>query len=364
MAGWFDFLNPKTANNSNNEIEALFPLSIKCAEFIKNDILSTYQKILTDTVDRTFGIPKKAEQYLWDNVIEGENSEGLITMLATAMTEKKDLYIVFKQSIGVIRKATFEEQAIIKVDYEKDSKSSTGIFVSFKHYRRTEMLRIWSEFEWCLLGGMNKQLHLSQAVQIKIDQMRSSVSLQDADVAIAQARGIASALRRGNEIMIDKADEISMLAVNMDASKSSMEFLATKKSWILSLPASYLSGEQTAGIGSTGENDSRAIEAGLKQYFLTIIKPVCDLLFDVDCKFKSRDFRNITSALEVLKTFDLVSDENLSQESKQEIIARVFDLDLGEEQKQLEKEAKENKVTVLPRNNFIGNTSGQNNQAQ
>lgn len=349
MAGWFDFLNPKNANNSNNEIEALFPLSINCAHFIKNDILSTYQKILTDTVDRTFGVPKKAEQYLWDNVIEGDNHKGLITMLATAMTDKKDLYIVYKPGIEVIREATREEQETIKADYEKNGKSSTGVFVSFKHYRRTEMLKIWSEFEWCLLGGMNKQLHLSQAVQIKINEMRASVSLQDSQVAIAQGRGIADALRKGNEIMIDKNDEIAMLGVNMDASKSSMEFLATKKSWILSLPASYLSGEQTAGIGSTGENDSRAIEAGLKQYFLTIIKPVFDLLFTIDCKFKSRDFRNITSALEVLKTFDLVSDDNLSRESKQEIIARVFDLDLDDEQAQLEKEAKEVKVTVIPK---------------
>lgn len=340
---WFDFLNAKT-DNSHNEIKALFPLMLKCDLFIINDIVSTYTKILTDTVDRTFGIPKEAEKYLWDNIIEGDDGEGLITMLAKAMANRADLYIVYKPSIGVIRYATRDEQDKIKKDYEKNGKSSVGVYVSFKKYRRTEMLRIWSEFEYCLLAGMNKQLHLSQSVQLKVNELRASVSLQDSEVAIKQAKAIAEAIRNGNEVLIDKNDEITMMNVNMDASKSSMEFLATKKAWILSMPASYLSGEQTEGIGSSGENDSRAVENGLKQYFVSILKPICDLLFDADCKFKSRDFRNMTTALEVLKTFDLVSDDNLSRESKQEIVALVFDLDLKDEQKQLKKEAKSLRV--------------------
>ena len=346
--GWFDFINPKTQTNNWNEIEDIFPLGIKQREFLKADILSTYQKILTDTVDRAFGIPKKAERYLWDNVVGEVDNDGLVTMLAKGMAEKKELYIVYKPSIEVIRYATREEEKKIKADYEKDSRSSVGIYVSFKNYKRTEMLEIWSCFEYCLLAGMNKQLNLSKAMHVKINELRSSVSLNDSEVAIAQAKNIAQALKRGNDVLIDKNDEISVMTVNMDASEKSMDFLANKKAWILSLPASYLSGDQTGGIGSTGENDSRAIENGLKQYFLTIVKPVCDLLFGVDCKFKSRDFRNMTTALEVLKTFDLVSDENLSRESKQEIVARVFDLDMDEEQKQLEKESKEIKEAALP----------------
>jgi hypothetical protein len=46
----------------------------------------------------------------------------------------------------------------------------------------------------------------------------------------------------------------------------------------------------------------------------------------------------MTSALEVLKTFDLVSDENISRDSKRQIIARVFDLDPKKELKALEEQ--------------------------
>lgn len=48
---WFDFLNPKTQTNNWNEIEDIFPLAVTKSEFLKNDILSTYEKILTDTID-------------------------------------------------------------------------------------------------------------------------------------------------------------------------------------------------------------------------------------------------------------------------------------------------------------------------
>lgn len=340
--GFFDFLNKATT--SNHEIENIFPLSVVKDDFIRNDILSTYQKILTDTIDRAVGIPKQAQKYLWDNVADYQYNEGLITMLATAMTDTNDLYVVYKPSIGVIRKATRDEEQQIKSDYEKNGKSNVGIFISFRKYKRTVMLRIWSAFEYCLLGGMNKQLNLSKAMQIKINELRSSVALNDSEIAINQAKSISSALKNGNDVLIDKQDEISVLTVNTDASEKSMEFLANKKAWILSVTAAYLSGEQTGGIGSTGENDSRALENGLKQYFLSIIKPVCDMLFGVDVKFRSLDFRNMTTALEVLKTFDLVSDENISRESKQEIVARVFDLDLKEEKAQLKKESKEQDI--------------------
>lgn len=57
--GFFDFLNKATT--SNHEIENIFPLSVVKDDFIRNDILSTYQKILTDTIDRAVGIPKQAK---------------------------------------------------------------------------------------------------------------------------------------------------------------------------------------------------------------------------------------------------------------------------------------------------------------
>ena len=80
----------------------------------------------------------------------------------------------------------------------------------------------------------------------------------------------------------------------------------------------------------------RAVERGLKQYFLTVVQPVLLAVFDDETEFKSLDFRQMMSALETLKTFDLVSDEYLSVQAKRAILARMFELDEEEEAEALD----------------------------
>lgn len=78
---------------------------------------------------------------------------------------------------------------------------------------------------------------------------------------------------------------------------------------------------------------------GLAPGVFAIIHPVILALFEVDTEFKSQDFRQMNSALEALKTFELVSDQILSQASKRDILARMFDVDPEEEEQNLEEEA-------------------------
>src|SRR5690606_7556786 len=93
--------------------------------------------------------------------------------------------------------------------------------------------------------------------------------------------------------------------------------------------------------------------------FLTVIQPALLEIFDAETEFKSQDFRQMTSALEVVKTFDLVSDENLSREAKREIIARVFDLDPDKEKKALEAEQPEREERERERMGQFGGAPGE-----
>lgn len=335
----FNFWKPSSASES--ELPEIFPLALVQKEFIRTDIVSTYVKILTDTIERTFGIPKELEPLLWDNCVQTETNDGLITLIANAMSDQKDLFIVYVPSVKVLRKATLEEEAKIRIDYKNKGESPIGVFISFKRYRRTEMLLVYSSFEYCVLASLNKTLNISKAVQIKINDLRASVSLNDSEIAKAQGKAIATALANGKDVMLDKEDEITTATPDTSSTEKAITFLDAKKAWILSLPIAYIAGEQAGGMNTTGEADMRAVERGLKQYFVSIIRPVMKSLFGKDTEFKSQDFRQMTTALEVLKTFDLVSDENMSREAKQEIVARVFELDQKEETKNLEREAKE-----------------------
>ena len=316
------------ALTSDSELPEIFPLSLKLDDFVNTDVLNVYAKILTDCIERTQGIDEKLVPLLWDNCLQSESSDGLITLLSWAMSSKKDLFLVYFPDIGVLREATDEEAIAIRADYETKGHSSLGIFVSFMNYSRTDMVKIYSSMEYCVVASLNKMMNLSKAIQFKMGDMRGSVSLADSSVAIDQAKIIAKALSNGRDIMMDVKDEVATNTPDISSIKESILFLDAKRSFYFGMPLSYINGEQTPGIGSTGEADMKAVERGLKQYFISILKPVLEALFGSKVTFKSNDFRQIGSALEAIKTFELTSDDLLSKENKQLIISKLFDVDL------------------------------------
>lgn len=309
-------------------LASIFDLSLQNDVFIRQDILSTYTMVLTDTFERTQGLDDDQRMALPDSCVQNEAPRGLISLLACAMTDMKDLFLVYQE--GVVRKADREEERKIRKDYKDKGESETGIYVSFQHYSRTERLRIYSALEYCILCSLNKVVNLSRAIQVQVDGLRKSVNAADAGVAAIQARAISVALGRGQGVMMDANDKIVTATPDIEPTEKAIMFLDNKKAFILSLPLSYISGAQTTGIGSTGEADMRAIERGLKQYFTSIVEPVCKALFGKDTEFKSLDFRDLNVANETAKAMSLIDDELMPPEIKAQVIARVFDIDLDE----------------------------------
>lgn len=346
--GFFSFLSPVVSNHVS--VNSVFPLSLACPSFIKTDIVTTYKKILTDTCERTSGIPKKLQKHLYDSCLQSDNSFGLITYLANAMYSKSELYLVFKND--VLRVATADEKELIKKDYDTRSESSVGVYVSFRNFDASDMVKIYSTLEYCVLGSMHKSLNLSNAIQFKMNDMRQSTALNDASLIVEQATEIAKALGLGKDIIIDKNDEIATAMVDTAPSEKASTFLMSKKAFYLSMPLSYIDGIQTVGMGSTGEQDMKAVERGLRQYFVSIIEPVVGAIFNLkSLKFDTQDFRQITSALEILKSLDLVSDENLMPlKLKQRIIARAFEIDLKELEDAIDPEIEEQKQLSFQNN--------------
>lgn len=334
LFGW------KTYSESTSSLPQIFTLGMSSDFFVDTDVTNVYSKILTDCTDRTEGIPEKVKPLLWDNVLQNECPDGLITRLAKAMTQKEDLFLVYEKAIMLLRKATPEEQIQIEEDYTANGQSDVGVFVSFENYTRTDMVKLYSGMEYCSVASLNKLMNLSKALQYKASNLRSSVSLSDSSIAIDQARAISAALGEGKDILIDKEDEFVTGTPDITAVKESLLFLDSKKCFYYAMPLSYVNGEQTAGIGSTGEADTKAVERGLRQYFTPILKPILDALFGLNVSFKSNDFRQIATSLQALKDFELVSEDLLTLESKRKIIAKMFDIDMkdmpeGEPQKVL-----------------------------
>lgn len=323
LSTWFGW---KSDLDNAAELPALFPLDIKKIDFIKTDIINIFSKILTDVAERTHGLSDDQVTLLWDNCVKSESGDGLITLLAKAMADKKDLFLVYDKAVGVIRMADDREAATIKADYEQQGASTVGVYISFKNYLKSDMIKLYSALEYCTIGSLNKTINLSSAIQFKMNDLRASVSLSDSDDVKAQALQLANGMAAGRDVYCDAKDEIITTTPDVTSIEQSIKFIDQKRSFYLGLPASYINGEQTGGIGSTGEGDQRAVERGLKNYYYAVMKPVLESVFGIKASYKSQDFRQIAGSLEVLKTFDVTSDDYLSAENKQSIVNKIFDL--------------------------------------
>jgi hypothetical protein len=235
--------------------------------------------------------------------------------------------LVYNAALGVLRKATNQEMIQIRADYEKQGKSAIGVFISFKQYLRSDMIKLYSALEYCTVAALHKSMNLSKAVQFKMSDLRATVGLKDSAETKTQAKAIANALSCGKDILLDAKDEIMTVTPDLTAVQSAMDFLNQKRSFYLGMPASYNTGEAPKGLGDSGEGDSRAVERGLKQYYFSVVKPVIEAVFEVKTTFKSQDFRQVSSGIEAMKTFEITSDELISKENKTSILNKLFDLD-------------------------------------
>ncbi len=319
-----------TGNTPSDELPAIFPLAFRKDQFIEIDVINIYQKILTDVIERTHGLSDEQAALLWDNCVQSEASHGLITLLAKAMTYRKELFLIYDKGLKLLRTATTEEQEQIRADYKKSGKSSVGAFISFAHFIRSDMVCLYSALEYCTVASLHKQMNVSVATQLKISDLRASTSLMDSADVKAQAMKIARSLSKGNDIMLDAKDEIVNAVPDLTAVQTAIEYLNEKRAFYLGMPACYITGEQTGGLGSSGEQDTKAIERGLKNYYFSIVKPVLEVLFGIKPSYKSQDFRQIDQAMNALKTFAITDDSILNLENKTLIINKLLDLDEDE----------------------------------
>lgn len=323
LGEWFNWASGTT---QSEELPNVFPVPILQSEFVAIDIVTIYAKILTDVIERTQGLKDEQQALLWDNCVRSSKDEGLITLLSKAMADKQDLFLVYEKGVNVLRLATNAEAEEIKKEYEKSAKSSKGVWVSFKHFKRADMVKLYSGLEYCTVAALYKSMNLSKAIQFKMSELRKGVSLIDSAGVKAQAQTMARALNAGRDVLMDGEDTIETATPDLTATNSTVDLIAQKLGFYLGLPAAYITGEQTGGLGTTGENDTKAIERGLKSYFVSVVKPVIEAVFAVKLTYKSQDFRQIAGAMEVVKTFALVDDQLVSADNKRQIINGMLDL--------------------------------------
>lgn len=320
------FFNWTFGGKDAEKLPPIFPMPVVQGDFVNIDCETIYSRILTDVLERTDGLSDDEKVLLWDNCLASEKQDGLVSLLAKAMVMQNELFLVYVPALKVIRKANSQEEAQIKLDYKAKGESEVGVFITFKNFKQSTMIRLYSALEYCGVNSFWKSMNLSKALQIKINELRSSTGLNDSADVKKQALEIAKALSEGLDIYIDAKDVLDLLKPDLTATNSAMELIAQKRSFYLGLPASYITGMGTKGIGDTGKGDSKKVEQGLRGYYFSIIKPAIEGVFKKKTSYKSEDFDQIMASMEVMKTFSITDDELVSQDNKRGILNKMLGL--------------------------------------
>jgi hypothetical protein len=125
----------------SEEIPEIFPVSINQVDFVKADVVTIYTKILTDVLERTHGLTDDQVALMWDNCVKSSLADGLVTMLAKAMSDKQDLFLVYDKAVKVLRVATSDERQKIEEDYKKTSLELD------RHFHQLQKLRAFRHGE-------------------------------------------------------------------------------------------------------------------------------------------------------------------------------------------------------------------------
>jgi hypothetical protein len=323
MAGLFNWFG---GGSTATRLPEIFPMVVGQKDFVTIDCETIYKRILTDVLERTEGLTEDEKVLLWDNCLGSEKQDGLVSMLAKAMVDKSSLFLVYIPGLKLIRKANATEEQTIRADYKSKGESKVGIYITFENFRQSDMIKLYSALEYCGVNSFWKSMNLSKALQIKVNELRSSTGMNDKADIEKQAVEIAKALSEGLDIYIDAKDVLELLNPDLTATNSAMELIEKKRSFYLGLPASYLQGDSSKGLNDSGKGDQKKVEQGLRGYYFAIIKPVLKGIFSKDSTYKSEDFDQIMASMEVMKTFSITDDELVSMDNKRGILNKMLGL--------------------------------------
>ena len=122
-----------------------------------------------------------------------------------------------------------------------------------------------------------------------------------AEDAIKQANQINDALKAGNSILLSKMDEVIQTAINSESTAKAIEIFNTALASDLGLSLSFVSGALTSGMSATGDADINYEDTGIKDFWVTIWKPVCLKLYGAkNVKYKTDRWRFLEAKLKSL----------------------------------------------------------------
>lgn len=307
----FFFKNGGTPQTAEQTFVRPYKLGLDELKFINSRTQVLYEKILKRCYHKTIGL-EDAEGNIASSVFlsveYGAEQNGAIPLIAKAMTQMRKVYLVYRESAGLVRVATLEEQIEIDKHYKdyqnaesKLNNGDRGMVLDFTKYELTRLIKCYMALLYAVLDSANTQVNLARSLQIKIDKLRENISVLTSEDAIKQANQINDALKAGNSILLSKMDEVIQTAINSESTAKAIEIFNTALASDLGLSLSFVSGALTSGMSATGDADINYEDTGIKDFWVTIWKPVCLKLYgSKNVKYKTDRWRFLEAKLKSL----------------------------------------------------------------
>lgn len=303
------------------DLIAPFTVEMKAADFVDFKVITLYAKILRRCYAKSYGLSDEQAANLWDSVDLGDAQHGIINKVSFAMAKKKEL-ILFKDG-GIVREAEQAEAEQIKRDYEERGRSEKGVYLNFKKYAMTDVLRLYMAFIFEIIRGAWVNVNLTKALQLKIADARKTIAASDAADPMQVASNVVSALKDGKSVFLDAGDDVKTTDLQTQAIKDALSLVYGLLAGELGVSTSFICGELTSGMAVTGEADVNANEDGIKDFFNSVFKPIMDKLFGVSLKFKSDNWRRIKEFAQIIPFVETA--EYIDEAKKRELLERLFE---------------------------------------
>lgn len=303
------------------DLIAPFCVEMDIKDFVDFKVITLYAKILRRCYAKSSGLSDEQAANLWDSVDLGDAQHGIINKVSFAMAKKKEL-ILFKDG-GIVREAEQAEADQIKKDYEERGRSDKGVYLNFKKYAMTDVLRLYMAFIFEIIRGAWVNVNLTKALQLKIADARKTIAASDAADPMQVASNVVNALKDGKSVFLDAGDEVKTTDLQTQAIKDALSLVYGLLAGELGVSTAFICGELTSGMAVTGEADVNANEDGIKDFFNSVFKPIMDKLFGVSLKFKSDNWRRIKEFAQIIPFVETA--EYISEEKKRELLERLFE---------------------------------------
>lgn len=304
------------------DLASPYKLAVDELIFIDFKTSILYQKILKRCYAKSIGLSDEEARNLWDSVELGNAQYGIITQIADAMTKKKELFLV--NDSGIVRVADAEEMEQIRKDYAEKASSKIGVYMNFKKYTLTDIIKVYMSLIYDIMNGAKVNLGLAKALQLKMADLRKLVATSSSEDTKGQAKAIVEALKNGKSIAIDAGDTIQTTELQTAPITEGLKLVYGLLASEIGVSTSFVCGELTSGMAVTGEADVNANEDGIKDFFNSVFKPVIDKLFNKKIMFKTDNWRKIKEYAQIIPYIE--SSLLIPEEQKKKFFEYIFEM--------------------------------------